>query len=285
MDDLLVRGLDDDGLFAPKIKEHSLEKIRIHNYYVSMFTTAMREHWDQLAYLGLFSGAGRAQLSGTAEYVETSAMGALRLRFPFTKYIFVDSDARCTEALEQRVRALPAPHDVTLVHRDVSEAVPDILAAMPSFGRDRTLLSFCFADPFSAELDFNVIRQLGSRYRMDFLVLLMLGRDVRTNFKRYLENEEDERIGRLIDDPGWRDEWRERQLPDRDLVAFIIEKFDQAMVGLGYKEIGREDAHPIRIPGKNVFLYSLVFYSKSDLGRGFFKAARSGISPQFDLGL
>ena len=284
MDELLRRGLDDDGLFAPKIKEHSLEKIRIHNYYVSMFSTAMREHWDQLAYVGLFSGAGRAHLSGTTEYVETSAMGALRVRFPFTKYIFVDSDARCIEALEQRIRALPSSHDIALVHRDVSAAVPDVIAAMPSFHRDRTLLSFCFVDPFSAELDFEVIRRLGNQYRMDFLVLLMLGRDIRTNFKRYLENEEDERIGRLIDDPGWREEWRSRQLPDRDLVAFIIEKFDQAMVRLGYGS-DREDAHPIRIPGKNVFLYSLVFYSKSDLGRRFFKAARSGISPQFDLGL
>lgn len=284
MDELLRRGLDDDGLFAPTIKEHSLEKIRIHNYYVSMFTTAMREHWDQLAYVGLFSGAGRAQLSETTEYVETSAMGALRLRFPFTKYIFVDSDSRCIGALEQRIRALPSSHDITLLHRDVSTAVPDVLAAMPSFRRDRTLLSFCFVDPFSAELDFEVIRQLGSRYRMDFLVLLMLGRDIRTNFKRYLENEEDERIGRLIDDSRWRDEWRSRLLPDRDLVAFIIEKFDRAMAQLGYG-IHREDSHPIRIAGKNVFLYSLVFYSKSDLGRSFFKAARSGISPQFDLGL
>jgi three-Cys-motif partner protein len=208
MDELLRRGLDDDGLFAPKIKEHSLEKIRIHNYYVSMFTTAMREYWHQLAYVGLFSGAGRAHLSGTTEYVETSAMGALRLRFPFTKYIFVDSDARCIEALEQRIGALPSGHDIALVHRDVSAAVPDVLAAMPSFRRDRTLLSFCFVDPFSAELDFEVIRRLGNQYRMDFLVLLMLGRDIRTNFKRYLENEEDERIGRLIDDPGWREDWR-----------------------------------------------------------------------------
>ena len=31
--DGLVSGLEDDGLYTPSIKDHSLEKIRLHNYY------------------------------------------------------------------------------------------------------------------------------------------------------------------------------------------------------------------------------------------------------------
>jgi len=282
---LYQSGLEDDGLYTPTIKPHSIEKIRIHNYYVALFTTSMRSLWPQRAYLGLYSGPGRARVEGTGEIIETTAMSAFRPRHPFTNYIFVDNDAQCVNALRARIEALDADHDVTLIEADVQEAVPQVIEAMPRFGSGHGLLSFCFIDPFSAALDFDVIRKLGSRYRMDFLILLMLGRDVRTNFAQYLEDPTDTRIGALIDDPHWRDEWLSKGLGRRDLVRFILGKFDAAMTRLGYKAALPGDAHPVRVMGKNVFLYSLVFYSRSDRGRQFWDATRKGADPQMRLDL
>lgn len=278
-------GLEPDEFYTPDVKPHSVEKIRIHNYYLALFSTAMKGHWPQRAYLGLYSGPGRAQVEGTGEVIETTALSAFRLRYPFTKYIFVDNDPRCIEALTGRIARLPESHDVTLIQADVSEATPQIIEAMPHFWRGHGLLSFCFIDPFSAELDFEVIKTLGTRYRMDFLILLMLGRDVRTNFRRYLEDPADTRIGSLINDPDWRVEWRDRGLGRRDLVRFILQKFDTAMTELGYHAARPSDSHPIRVMGKNVFLYSLVFYSKSILGRKFWEATRKGADPQIKLDL
>lgn len=285
MADLVVGGLADDGFYTPVVKRHSIEKIRLHNYYVSIFTTAMRQLWEQLAYVGLYAGSGRARIEESGEIIETTALGAFRVTYPFTKYILVDNDLQCIQALEHRIGALDDSYDVTLIHEDVFRAVPKVVGAMPPFSRDRRLLSFCFIDPFSAALDFEVIRELGTRYRMDFLILLMLGRDLRTNFRQYLENPDDQRIARLIDDPEWRQEWASRQLPDQDLIPFVFEKFDAAMTRLGYEAAEKREAHPIRIPGKNVFLYSLVLYSKDPLAKKFWKAARSGVDPQFELGL
>lgn len=159
------------------------------------------------------------------------------------------------------------------------------MRAMPSFGPGNGLLSFCFIDPFSAALDFEVIRQLGRRYKMDFLILLMLGRDVRTNFRKYLDDPEDSRIASLIDDPDWREDWRSRGLGRLDLVRFLLEKFDAAMTRLGYKAARPGEAHPIRVMGRNVFLYSLVLYSKDDLGKRFWDATRKGTSPQIEFDL
>lgn len=280
-----LAGLADDGLYTPSIKPHSVEKIRVHNYYVSLFTTAMKDHWPQRAYLGLYSGPGRASVESTGEVIETTAMSAFRPRFPFTKYIFVDNDERCIEALSGRIEALESDFDVSLIHADVEHAVPQIIRAMPAYGPGNGLLSFCFIDPFSAALDFDVIRQLGRRYKMDFLILLMLGRDVRTNFRKYLDDPEDDRIALLIDDPNWREEWRSRGLGRRDLVRFLLEKFDTAMTKLGYKAARPSEAHPIRVMGKKVFLYSLVLYSKDDLGKRFWDATRKGTSPQIGLDL
>jgi three-Cys-motif partner protein len=281
----VVGGLDDDGMYTPTIKTHSVEKVRLHNYYVSIFTTAMRKHWPQLAYLGLYSGPGRAKLERTGEILETSALGALRVTHPFTKYIFVDDDPRCTEALDRRVAALRGHYDVTIIQKDVSEAVPDVVDAMPQFSRDRGLLSFCFIDPFSAALDFRIIKELGSRYKMDFLILLMLGRDIRTNFRRYFDDPADSRIGALVDDPTWREEWRNRRLQPDDLIPFVYEKFDLAMTRIGYEAARKEDAYSVRIPGKNVFLYGLALYGRDPLANRLWKAARLGVDPQYGFGL
>lgn len=284
--DNFLRGLADDGLYTPDIKPHSLEKIRIHNYYVALFATAMKARWPQRAYLGLYSGPGRARLDdGTAEILETTTLSALRLTDPFTKYIFVDNDPRCISALQGRIAALPGKYDVTLVQADVAEALPEIMQAMPDFGPGRGLLSFCFIDPFSAALDFEVIRSLGSSYKMDFLILLMLGRDARTNFRRYSEDPVDARIASLIDDPNWRDEWRSRGLQPRELVRFLLGKFDMAMTRIGYQAARPGDSHPIRVAGKKVFLHSLVLYTKHPLGKKFWDATREGASPQFGLEL
>ena len=174
---------------------------------------------------------------------------------------------------------------MSFIEGDVAVAVPEIIRAMPSYSRSRGLLSFCFADPFSAKLDFDVFRTLGSRYKMDFLVLLMLGRDVRTNFGRYFEDENDTRIARFIDDDNWRADWKARGYRQRNLMRFMLEKFNQAMTRMEYQPQRPDDAHPMFVEKKKVLLYYLVLYSKSDLGRTFWNAARSGVDTQLSLAL
>lgn len=49
----LIRGMENDGLYTPSIKEHSLRKIRLHNYYVRLIATAMKN--VLLYYLVLYS--------------------------------------------------------------------------------------------------------------------------------------------------------------------------------------------------------------------------------------
>lgn len=226
----------------------------------------------------------KGRLADTGEIVTTTALAAVQVSDPFTEYIFVDNDPRCIEALEARIQALDRDCDVSCIEEDVSEAVPEIMKVMPSYSKDRRLLSFCFADPFSAQLDFDVFRTLGSKYKMDFLVLLMLGRDVRTNFRRYFQDENDNRIARLIDDENWRAEWIAREHRRSNLIRFMLEKFNEAMTRIGYQRQRPDDAHPIRLlEKKNVLLYYLVLYSRNDLGRKFWNVARSGIDDQLSL--
>ena len=270
----------DDGLWTPDIKAHSLEKIRLHNRYAGIFTRAMAGKWPQLAYIGLYSGSGRARLAGTNRIFETSALAVVRQPVPFTDYIFVDNDPDCVRALPQRIRAINSSTKFTIVHSDVNESADVVRRALPSYSREKGLLSFCFVDPFDLQLRFDTIRRL-SYLRVDLLILLMLGVDARRNLHRYLNDENSNRIGDLIASPDWRSEFA---ASDRKIIHFIVRKFDQAMQGLGYLSAA-DDLHEIKVVGMGVFQYALAFYSKSDLAKHFWRESRSSLNPQLGLGL
>jgi three-Cys-motif partner protein len=278
--------VEEDGLYRPEIKAHSLEKIRRHNYYAALFSKAMHKRWANRAYIGLYAGAGRALVQPGDELVETSALAVFRQEVPFTKYIFVDSDPRCIDALRARIQALPSSFDVTLITRDVNSSVPEIITAMPRYNaaRGEGVISLCFVDPFRVDLNFDVIRQL-SRYKIDFLVMLPLGYDLRRNFQRYLDDENDTRVGSWIDAPDWREQWRTSMQPDRKIVRFILEKFDEAMERLGFHRREMEDTVSVKVTGMGVYLYSLALYTRHELGKQFWKDTKARTQPYYDMGL
>ena len=123
---------------------------------------------------------------------------------------------------------------------------PDACPAVYSTGKG--LLSLCFIDPFSAELDFGVIKELGQAFYIDFLILLMSAVDIRQNFQRYLDDKSDTRIAKLLDDPEWRGDWHRRARRNEDLVPFLLEKFDAAMVRLGYPATTADERKPVWAP-------------------------------------
>jgi three-Cys-motif partner protein len=278
--------LEPDGLYLPEIRRHSLIKIRRHNFYAALFSKAMSKKWKHRVYIGLYSGAGRAVLNDTGQIVETSALSVFRQEVPFTKYIFVDADPRCINALKHRIASLEGHFDVELIQKSVNEAVPDIVRSLPSFNpmKKEGMLALCFVDPFRVDLNFDVIREL-SRYRMDFLVMLPLGFDLRRNLRRYLEKEDDNRVGQLIDAPNWRTDWRNKRVPDRYFVRFALEKFDQAMERLGFRQRELKDEVPVKISGMGVYLYSLVLYTRHEVGAKFWRTAIADTEEQIDFGM
>jgi len=256
----------DDGLYTPGIGEHSLKKIHVHNRYCRMFTTAMRDKW-QMAYVGLYSGAGRARVKTTGAIVETSALGAMRQPHLFAKYIFVDTEAKCVDALAERWPVVAPQANVEIVKKDVNASVAEIRAKLPA---NKRLLTFCFVDPFSIDLHFETIQQL-SDLRIDFLILLMLGNDVRRNFKLY-SRAQSTRIANFIGSTDWRREYKD----DGDPLRYVWTKFDAAMQRLAYPST-KNMTFQVNVTGKNVLLYLLAFYSKDQAGLRLWERAFSSI--------
>ena len=260
----------DDGLFTPTIKPHSLEKIRAHNRFARMFATSMREKWPQLAYIGLYAGAGHAKVDGTDMIVQTSALSVLRQPYPFTHYVFVENDPKCLTALPPRCKAIAPIANVTIIPKDVNESIAEVRASLPAWSKDKGLLSFCFVDPFNTGVRFETIKAL-TDMRMDFLILLMLGTDARRNIADYFHDPECNRIADFVDRADWRDEFKK----DGKIVRCALRLFDEAMQREGYPSAS-DAVLPIYAHGTKVLQYMLAFYSKNPVGRDLWqKSMRS----------
>jgi three-Cys-motif partner protein len=248
-----------DGLPAPVIKPHSLDKIRAHNRFARMFARAMHSKWPQLAYIGLYSGAGHAELED-GRRVQTSALSILTQPDPFTHCVLVENDPTWFSALESRCQSLKSPTQLRLIKKDVNDSIGEVRAGLPRYRKGFGLLSFCFVDPFNAGLHFAVIKAL-SDLRVDFLILLMLGNDVRRNIETYYHDPTNNRMADLLDCPTWREEFRK----DGNIVRCSHRLFDEAMQRLGYPSAVNA-ALPIYAHGTKVLQYRLAFYSKDEVG-------------------
>lgn len=264
---------EDDGLALPEVGDWAERKYRLIATYAEMFATAMRGKWETRVYVDLFAGAGRARLEGTNRIVATSATLALRVRHPFDRYVFCESDRATASALEQRLRRDFPTANATILAGDCNARADEILALIP----ERRSLTFCVADPYSiGALRFTTIERLASR-SVDFLVLIASYMDAHRNREVYL-SPPNRKVEELLGLPGWRAEWGQGS---QEFGTFIVDQFGRRMGSLDYLYEGLGDAVPVADGGRT--LYHLTFFSRHQLGRKFWIEAKRHSTDQLDL--
>jgi three-Cys-motif partner protein len=258
-----------DGLLTSEVGSWSLQKYRLLDLYDTLFSTGMKHHWDLRVYIDLFSGPGRARVRKKKQVVETSPIIALRVPDPFDKYIFCDRDGKNIAALRDRTGREFPNIDASYVIGDCNEVVLKIVEEIPRPSRGKSVLSFCFSDPFGIDdLKFKTIQTLSARSRMDFLVLLALDMDA-NRFQSLYVKQTSLVIDEFLDDSTWRPKWAKGRSQGVDFRVFLAKAFASRMVGLGYLSAGLERMKEIRSDEKNLPLYHLAFFSKHPRGYQF----------------
>lgn len=198
---------------------------------------------------------------------------ALNLADPFDHCIFCEHDSQAADALGARVARDHAHLDVTVLRGDANDLVDDVIGAMPDFGRNSTVLAFCFVDPFRvSRLPFATIQALAARY-MDFLILIPTGVDASRNWRRQMASDDLTSLDEFLGTGRWRGLW-EKELPrGTSFDGFFTSLFSERMRSIDYVHGGVDSSVLIRNPDKNQRLYRLGFYSKHPL------ASRSGGKP------
>jgi len=98
--------VDDDGLMTPEVGGWAETKYRLLALYDELFSTGMKNKWDQRVYLDLYAGAGHSRIQGTSKFLKASPMIALTVTHPFDKYIFCEGRQEPLDALKARVKRI-----------------------------------------------------------------------------------------------------------------------------------------------------------------------------------
>jgi three-Cys-motif partner protein len=167
----------DDGLVCPEVGGWTEEKHRRVSFYATLFSSAMKEKWDNRIYVELYAGAGYSRVRGTSKFIVGSPILALSVKDPFDKYIFCEEDPEKLHALRVRVERTAPTAKVVYGPGDCNKVAADILAEIPAGSSTDTVLSLCFADPFDIGLKFETLRTLSTSRYIDFLVLLAVYMD------------------------------------------------------------------------------------------------------------
>lgn len=129
------------------------------------------------------------------------------------------------------------------------------------------MLSLCFVDPCDIGIKFETLRSLSTRY-MDFLVLLALHMDANRNYAHYIRPEST-KVEDLLGSKTWRDRWGVAQGDAVPFPRFLAQEFANSMTTLGYLPLPLHKMKEVRSDEKNLPLYHLALFSRSELAYKF----------------
>ena len=264
-------GLNDD-LYTPEVGSWAETKYRLVRMYNELFSTGMKKLWHKRVYIDLFAGAGKARIRKSNKTVLASPLLALNVPDKYDRYIFCDEDQRNIEALKARVAKEYSNIDVKFIVGDCNEKIEDILALIPRPSSTNRVLSFCFVDPFSLNIEFETIKKL-SQYLMDFLILLALSMDANRNESIYVD-ENNLRIDKFLGITDWRPRWEMARQINQSFRKFLALEYANQMANLRYKKDSLRTMIEMRSEDNNLPLYHLAFYSRDPKGYQFWKEVR-----------
>lgn len=271
----------EDGLDKLESGAWTREKYVHLFHYMQLFSRGMKNLWEKRVYLDLYSGPGCCWLARTDKVYKGSPLLALSVQHPFDKYVFCEKNPSHLLALQKRISSLHTQAEIEYISGDCDDNVDFIISKLPMYSREMRVLTFCFVDPFDLSLHFRTIKKLAGARRIDFLVLLALAMDGNRNVKNYL-NPKNEKIDMFLESPDWRQRWETVRLRDDSFQRFLANESEQKMLAIGYLR-GKMNTKEFKIPGKNVALYHLAFFSKNKRGYDFMEKGVRSSDPQESL--
>ncbi len=273
---------EDDGLIIEPAGHWARQKHSLIGQYASMFSTSMKNKWDCRIFIDLFASCGLIKVRRTSKIEASSALIALNTDDPFDQYIFCDINNEKIEALKKRVLRLHPDINVSFLVGDANLLTDEIILKIPTPTKANKVLCFCVIDPYKIEnFAFNTIENL-SKIFMDFLVLIPSYMDANRNIDNYF-SAKDKRVENFVGDPHWREEWEAERKKNVRFGDFFVMKFNTRMDELGFLSLEQDEFVLIRNPRNRSPLYHLAFYSRNELGKKFWNAARKGSSKQQEL--
>ena len=76
--------VEDDGLPRGEVNRWAEDKYRLLSLYSELFSSGMKNKWEQRVYIDLYAGAGYSHIQGTQMFLKGSPIIALTVSTPST---------------------------------------------------------------------------------------------------------------------------------------------------------------------------------------------------------
>lgn len=259
--------IEDDGLVCPVVRRWAETKYRLLALYDELFSTGMKNKWEQRVYIDLYAGAGYSHIQGTAIFLKGSPVLALTVACPFDKYIFCEEHGDLLKALKARTQRIAPEADVSYIAGRCDVNVDKIRATIPKPSPQNRVLCLCLVDPFDFGMKFETLRRLSEVF-MDFLVLLAIGMDANRNYDHYVEGNST-KIDEALGNTEWRGRWKTFGTRRSEFRQFLASEFSMSMELLGYLKQGTDRMKLVRSDEKNLPLYYLALFSRNSTAHRF----------------
>ncbi|MGA7237461.1 MAG: three-Cys-motif partner protein TcmP [Bryobacteraceae bacterium] len=254
--------VDDDGLPCPEVGAWSETKYRLLALYDELFSTGMKNKWDQRVYIDLYAGAGYSRIQGTKTILKGSPIIALTVPNPFDKYIFCEESPELLAGLKARVERIAPRCKVAFVPGSCDSAIGRICDEIPKSAPSNKVLSLCLVDPFDFGIKFETLQRL-SAFFIDFVVLLAIGMDANRNYDHYVDGHST-KIDEALGNTQWRERWKDVGIRRADFRQFLASEFSMSMESLGYLRKPLDRMRLVRSVDKNLPLYYLALFSRHE---------------------
>jgi len=275
----------DDGLYYEDgVGAWVEDKHRLVSLYGTLFSTGMKRKWEMRVCIDLYSGPGLVRVRDTNRFLWGSPLLALRVKDPFDKYIFCESNPSALSALKTRVGRLFPNADVSYIQGSCDDSVEELCSKIPLPSRTRKVLSFCLVDPYDLSVKFATIKRISETF-VDFLVLLALGMDGNRNLQHYLDSA-NHKIDDFLGLPDWRDKWKAQSGSQKtSFPQFLAEAYAKQMETLGYLPVAFHQMKSVRSDVRNLPLYHLALFSRHDLAYEYWDEVLKYSTSQLSLGI
>ncbi len=253
----------DDGLSFPEVGAWAETKHRLVSLYADLFSSGMKNKWDQRVYVELYAGSAYSRIRNSQKLIAGSPVFALKLKNPFDKYVFCEDRPDYLEDLKTRSGKIAPNLRVAYVLGNCNMRTREILAEIPRASAQNTVLTLCFADPFDIGLNFETIRALAKDRFVDFLVLLALGMDANRNYEHYIKEDAD-KIDKFLGSSNWRERWATAQWDAVKFTRFLADEFTSSMATLNYIPPPFFTMKEVKSSEKNLRLYRLALFSRNE---------------------
>jgi three-Cys-motif partner protein len=235
----------------------------------------LNQKWvENTIYIDAFSGSGAVMLKGSSAATDGSALQAVGLDSPFSKYHLIDKSKKAIKRLRQQVEeGYPDRLDRVEFHAgDVNEVLPKLLRSIGP--KDRGVI---FIDPYGMQLDWSTLQAIAKCPRIDLWLLVPTGMGLQrlaTKSRARMPASWESRIDRMLGYKGWREKWYEpsRQQdffggePDFLKVAtlqMIDQEVQDRLRAAGFPGVARNVLH---LKDGTRVLFSLMFACSNPSG-------------------